>query len=82
MRHAAGVGLDGYAQRFGLGYGTRYQFSTIGSDNFGAIRTHTWSAHLNAAELGSIGVGIDGSYSRDNNAYEIWSIGIHAAARW
>jgi tetratricopeptide (TPR) repeat protein len=82
MRHAAGVGLDGYAQRFGLGYGARYQYSTLGSDNFGAIRTHTWSAHVTAADLGTIGVGIDGAYSRDNNAYEIWSIGIHAAARW
>ena len=82
MRHAVGVGLDGYTERFGLGYGARYQFSTIGSDNFAAIRTSTWSTHLNAADLGSLGVGIDGSYSRDNNAYETWSLRLHAAARW
>ena len=82
MRHAVGASVDGYTSRFGLGYGARYEFSTIGSDNFGAIRTNTWSARLNAADLGPVGVGIDGSYSRDNNAYEIWSIGIHAAARW
>ncbi|MGH7731254.1 MAG: hypothetical protein ACRENJ_08400, partial [Candidatus Eiseniibacteriota bacterium] len=82
MRHAAGVGLEGYTSRLGLSYGARYQFSTIGSDNFGSIRASTWSAYLNAADLGSVGAGIDGSYSRDNNAYEVWSIGIHAAARW
>ncbi len=81
-RHTAGIGLDGYAQRFGLSYGAGYQYSTIGSDNFGAIRTSTWSARVNAADLGPIGIGIDGAYSRDNNAYEIWSIGIQAAARW
>ena len=81
-RHAAGVGLDGYATRFGLSYGARYEFSALDSDNFGPIRTHTWSAHVNAADLRFVGLGIDGAYSRDNNDYEIWSIGIHAAARW
>lgn len=81
-RHTAGIGLDGYTRRFGLSYGAGYQFSTIGSDNFGAIRTSTWSARVNAAELGPVGIGIEGAYSRDNNAYEVWSIGIQAAARW
>jgi tetratricopeptide (TPR) repeat protein len=82
MRHTVGIGADGYASRYGLGYGARYQFSAIGSDNFEAIRIHTWSAHVNAASLGAVGLGVDGAYARDNNAYEIWSIGIHAAARW
>jgi tetratricopeptide (TPR) repeat protein len=81
-RHAAGILLDGYAQRLKLGYGARLQLATIGSDNFGAIRTRTVSGHVNAADLGPVGLGINAAYSRDNNDYEIWSIGIHAGARW
>jgi hypothetical protein len=81
-RHVAGAALDGYTARHGLSYGARYEFSTVGSDNFEIIRTHTWSARLDAAELGPVGLGVDGAYSRDNHAYEVWSIGIHAAARW
>lgn len=81
-RHVAGVALDGYAAWRGLGYGARYEFSTVGSDNFEVIRTHTWSARLNVAELGPVGLGLDGAYSRDNNAYEVWSIGLHASAHW
>ena len=81
-RHAAGVRLEGYTRRFGLSYGARYEFARLTSDNFAAIGTHTWSAQVNAADLGPIGFGIDGSFSRDNNAYQTWSLGLHAAARW
>jgi len=82
MRHSAGLALDGHAERRGLSYGVRYEFSTTGSDNFAGIRAHAWSAHMEAARLGPVGLGVDGSYSRDNNAYEVWSLGIHAGARW
>ena len=82
LRHEAGIAVDGYTQRFGLSYGAGYRLTRIGSANFGPIRSHAWSAHLDAADLGSLGLGIDALYSRDNNAYEVWSIGIHAAARW
>lgn len=81
-RHAAGIALDGHARRLGLNYGARAQLATIGSDNFGAIRTRSVSGHVNAPDLGPVGLGIHGAYSRDNNDYEIWTIGIHAAARW
>ena len=79
---AAGLGISGYRDRSALSYGVRYQFSSLASDNFGGIRTSAWTVYLNGTALGSIGLGLDGSYSRDNNAYEIWSIGLHAAARW
>jgi hypothetical protein len=82
MRHVAGIGLEGYHRHFGLTYTARYEFARVTSDNFAAIGTHTWSGSVNAADLGAIGLGIEGSYSRDNNAYETWSFGLHAAAHW
>jgi len=82
VRHAAGIGLEGYHRRFGLSYGARYEFARLTSDNFAAIGTHTWSASLSSADLGAIGLGIEGSYSRDNNAYETWSVALRAAAHW
>jgi tetratricopeptide (TPR) repeat protein len=81
-RHAAGIGVEGYTKRFGLTYGARYEFASIHSDNFSAIGTHTWSGQVNAADLGPIGLGLDGAFSRDNNDYRTWSFGIHAAAHW
>jgi len=81
-RHAAGLAVEGYTKRFGLSYGARYEFASIHSDNFAPIGTHTWSAQVNAAELGPIGFGLDGAYSRDNNDYRTWSFGLHAAAHW
>jgi tetratricopeptide (TPR) repeat protein len=82
VRHAAGLAIAGYAERAALDYGTRYQFSYLESDNFGVIRTNTWSAYLNAVGLGSVPLGVEGSYSRDNNDYETWFVGLHAAGRW
>ena len=82
IRQAAGFGLSGYRDRWALGYGARYQFSHLSSDNFEPIRTNSLSAYLNAGALGPVGLGIDGSYSRDNNDYEIWSLGLHLAASW
>lgn len=81
-RHHAGIGLDGYTARYQLSYGARYEFARLTSDNFAAIGTHTWSVRLNAADVGPVGLGVDGAFSRDNNDYETWSIAIHAAAHW
>jgi tetratricopeptide (TPR) repeat protein len=82
VRQAAGFGVSGYRERSSLGYGARYEFSYLSSDNFEPIRTNALSGYLNAAAIGPIGMGVEASYSRDNHAYEIWSIGLHAAARW
>ena len=81
-RNVAGASLEGYRRRFGLTYGARYEFARFTSDNFAPIGTHTWSASVNAADLGAIGLGVEGSYSRDNNAYQTWSFGLRAAAHW
>jgi hypothetical protein len=81
-RHHAGIGLEGYRARLGISYAARYEFSRLGSDNFPTIRTHTWSARVNAADLGAVGLGVEGLYSRDNHDYETWSVGLHAAAHW
>ncbi len=82
LRSEAGLTLEGYTARFGLSYGAGYRFTAVESDNFGPIRSHAWSARMDAADIGPVGLGLEGAYSRDNNAYEVWSIGIHAAARW
>ena len=81
-RHHVGIGLEGYRARLGISYGARYEFSRLGSDNFPSIRAHTWSARVNAADLGPVGLGLEGAYSHDNHDYETWSIGLHAAAHW
>ncbi|MGE5175664.1 MAG: tetratricopeptide repeat protein [Hyphomicrobiales bacterium] len=82
VRHAAGALLSGYSDRAALDYGIRYQFAAVLSSNFDDIFTNTVSAYLNGTALGSLPLGIEGSWSRDNNAYETWSLGISASARW
>lgn len=82
VRHAAGVGLSGYSERAALDYGLRYQFAAILSGNFGDIFSNTWSGYLNVTAFGALPLGVEGSYSRDNNAYETWFLGLSASGRW
>ncbi|HKQ56442.1 MAG TPA: tetratricopeptide repeat protein [Candidatus Eisenbacteria bacterium] len=82
VRQAAGFGVSGYRELSSVGWGARYEFSYLSSDNFEPIRTNALSGYLNAAAIGPVGMGVEATYSRDNHAYEIWSIGLHAAARW
>lgn len=82
VRHAAGLALNGYSDRAALDYGLRYEYSLLNSDNFDDIRTHTWSGYWNIASLDAVPLGVDGSYSIDNNDYESWYVGISGSVRW
>ena len=81
-RHAAGLALTGYSERASLDWGARYQFSAVLSSNFDNIYTSTWSGWVNLVAGGSFPLGLEGSYSRDNNAYETWFVGASGAVRW
>ncbi len=82
VRHAAGIAVSGESERASLEYGARYQIALVLSSNFEDILTNTWSGYLNLTAHDSFPLGIEGSYSRDNNAYETWYLGFSAAARW
>ena len=82
VRHAAGVAVSGYSERADLDYGARYQAALLLSSNFEDILTNTWSAYVNVTALNTFPLGIEGSYSRDNNSYETWYVGVSAGARW
>jgi Tfp pilus assembly protein PilF len=82
VRHTAGIGVAGYSERASLDWGARYQLSAVLSSNFDDIFTNTWSGYLNLTAFDTLPLGIEGSYSRDNNAYETWFLGLSAAARW
>jgi tetratricopeptide (TPR) repeat protein len=82
VRHAAGVALAGYSERAQADYGARYQFSYLTSENFDDIRANTLSAYLNAVAFRSLRLGVEGSYSRDNNAYEAWTAVLSASVKW
>jgi len=81
-RHAAGLSVTGYSERASLDWGGRYQFSAVLSSNFENIYTSTWSGWVNLVAGGSVPLGLEGSYSRDNNAYETWFVGVSGAVRW
>lgn len=81
-RHAAGLSLAGYSENASLDWGARYQFSAVLSSNFENIYTSTWSGYLNLTAAGAVPLGLEGSYSRDNNAYETWFVGASGAIRW
>ena len=81
-RHAAGIGISGYSEKASLDWGARYQFAAVLSSNFENIYTSTWSGWLNVTALDAIPLGLEASYSRDNNAYATWFLGASAAARW
>jgi tetratricopeptide (TPR) repeat protein len=82
VRNAFGVSMTGYSEKVGLDYGARYQLQIVKSTNFENIITSTWTGNVGATLFGEVPLGLDASYSRDNNDYETWSIAISASGRW
>ena len=81
-RHAAGITLSGYATPGDLEYGARYEFSHLQSSNFADIDANTLSGWLNGVAGGRFPLGIEGSYSVDNNDYKTWYLGVSGGVRW
>jgi len=82
VRGSAGVGIAGYVERSAVDYGFRYEFAGINSTNFADIWTHSWSGYLNLTAFGTLPLGLETSYSVDNNSYETWYLGVSGSARW
>jgi len=82
VRGSAGVSIAGYVERSALDYGFRYEFAGLNSTNFADIWTHTWSTYVNVTAFGTLPLGLEASYSVDNNSYETWYLGISGSARW
>lgn len=81
-RHAAGIALTGWASPGDVEYGVRYEFSHLRSSNFADIDANAFTGWLNGVAGGRFPLGIEGSYSKDNNDYETWYFGVSAGARW
>lgn len=81
-RHAGGVSLSGYADPGAVEYGARYEISHLASSNFEDIVAHSVSAYLNGTLADRFPLGLEASYSDDNNDYETWYVGVTASARW
>jgi len=81
-RHAAGVSVNGYAEPGAIDYGARYEFSHLASSNFADIETNSWSGYLNGVVSDRFPVGLEASYSVDNNDYETWYVGVSGGVRW
>jgi tetratricopeptide (TPR) repeat protein len=82
VKHAVGVSANGYSDHASLDYGARYQISAILSSNFEDIAINAWSAYADAVLFGALPVGVEGSYSVDNNDYKTWSLVLSASVRW
>jgi len=82
VRGSAGVSIAGYVERSAVDYGFRYEFAGINSTNFADIWTHAWSGYLNLTAFGTLPLGLEASYSVDNNSYETWYLGVSGSARW
>jgi hypothetical protein len=82
VRHAAGISADGWAERPALDWGARYQVSPILSGNFEDIVIHAWSGYFNLILADRFPVGVEGSYSIDNNEYTTWGVTASAGVRW
>jgi len=81
-RHAAGITLSGFAAPGDLEYGARYEFSHLISSNFADIDANALSGWLNGVAAGHFPLGIEGSYSVDNNDYKTWYLGVSGGIRW
>ena len=81
-RHAGGLSLSGYAAPGDLDYGARYELSHLASSNFNDIVAHSFSGYLNGTVAGRFPLGLETSYSVDNNDYETWYVGLTGSARW
>jgi tetratricopeptide (TPR) repeat protein len=82
FRGSAGAAVAGYSERTAVDYGFRYEFAGLGSSNFEDIWTHAWSGYVNATAFGMVPLGLETSYTVDNNSYETWYLGLSASARW
>ena len=82
IRAGAGLTVGGYAERPAADYGFRYGLSRITSSNFDDIVIHAWSGYANVTVAGVAPIGIEASYSIDNNSYETWFLGLTGSARW
>lgn len=82
FRGAAGVTFAGYVERPTIDYSYRYEFSGLSSSNFETIWVNTWSGNFNITAMRSVPLGVEASYSIDNNSYETWFVGLSAAVRW
>lgn len=82
FRGSAGVAFAGWSERAALDYGFRYEFAGLSSSTFADIWTHAWSGHVNATAFGMVPLGLEASYTVDNNSYETWFLGLAASARW
>ena len=81
-RHAGGLSLSGYAEPGAVEYGARYELSHLASSNFDDIVAHSFSGYLNGTLADRFPLGLEASYSVDNNDYETWYVGATASARW
>ena len=81
-RHAGGISLSGYAEPGALDYGARYELSHLGSSNFADFVTNSFSGYLNGILADRFPLGLEASYSVDNNDYETWYVGLTGSARW
>jgi Flp pilus assembly protein TadD len=81
-RHAGGATLSGYAEPGAIDYGVRYELSHLASSNFEDIVANSFSGYLNGVASGRVPLGLEVSYSVDNNDYETWYVGLHGAIRW
>ena len=74
--------VSGYLERPAADYGFRYEFSGTGSSNFDDIWTHAWSGWFNVTAFDRLPIGVEASYTVDNNQYETWFLGLSASGRW
>ncbi|MEK7347261.1 MAG: tetratricopeptide repeat protein [Candidatus Eisenbacteria bacterium] len=81
-RHAGGLSLSGYAEPGDVDYGARYELSRLVSSNFDDIVAHSMSGYLNGTIAERFPLGLEASYSVDNNDYETWYVGLTGSARW
>lgn len=82
LRGSVAVAFAGYSEHPAADYGFRYEFSGLGSQNFADIWTHSWSGYANLTTFGMVPVGLEASYSVDNNSYETWYLGLTGSVRW
>jgi len=82
VRGSAAVAFAGYSEHPASDYGFRYEFSGLGSQNFANIWTHSWSGYANITTFGVAPIGLEASYSVDNNSYETWYLGLTGSVRW
>ncbi|HEU4725720.1 MAG TPA: tetratricopeptide repeat protein [Candidatus Eisenbacteria bacterium] len=81
-RHAGGISFGGYAEPGAVEYGARYELSHLASSNFEDIVAHAFSGYLNGTLADRFPLGLEASYSVDNNDYETWYVGLTGSARW